>query len=77
MAAKAATSLKKTGRLLLIGMGGSHAVNRAVEPLYRACGIDALALPLSEQLGQPLPIAKQDDLPHLAIRRKRRGSAMV
>ncbi|OBY08192.1 aminotransferase [Rhizobium leguminosarum bv. trifolii] len=57
MAAKAATSLKKTGRLLLIGMGGSHAVNRAVEPLYRACGIDALALPLSEQLGQPLPIA--------------------
>ena len=57
MAAKAAASLKKTGRLLLIGMGGSHAVNRAVEPLYRALGIDAVALPLSEQLGQPLPIA--------------------
>ncbi|KZS53702.1 MULTISPECIES: SIS domain-containing protein [Rhizobium] len=56
MAARAAASLKKTGRLLLIGMGGSHAVNRAVEPLYRALGIDALALPLSEQLGQPLPI---------------------
>ncbi|MBB3161002.1 fructoselysine-6-P-deglycase FrlB-like protein [Rhizobium laguerreae] len=57
MAARAAASLKKTGRLLLIGMGGSHAVNRAVEPLYRALGIDAVALPLSEQLGQPLPIA--------------------
>ncbi|MBB2755368.1 UNVERIFIED_ORG: fructoselysine-6-P-deglycase FrlB-like protein [Rhizobium aethiopicum] len=57
MAARAAASLKKTGRLLLIGMGGSHAVNRAVEPLYRALGIDAIALPLSEQLGQPLPIA--------------------
>jgi len=57
MAAKAAASLKRTGRLLLIGMGGSHAVNRAVEPLYRAVGIDAIALPLSEQLGQPLPIA--------------------
>ncbi|WP_197486872.1 SIS domain-containing protein [Rhizobium bangladeshense] len=57
MAAKAAASLEKTGRLLLIGMGGSHAVNRAVEPLYRALGIDAVALPLSEQLGQPLPIA--------------------
>ncbi|MBY5345821.1 SIS domain-containing protein [Rhizobium leguminosarum] len=57
MAAQAAASLKKTGRLLLIGMGGSHAVNRAVEPLYRALDIDAVALPLSEQLGQPLPIA--------------------
>jgi fructoselysine-6-P-deglycase FrlB-like protein len=57
MAVRAAASLKKTGRLLLIGMGGSHAVNRAVEPLYRTLGIDAVALPLSEQLGQPLPIA--------------------
>ncbi|EJC77578.1 putative phosphosugar isomerase [Rhizobium leguminosarum bv. trifolii WSM2012] len=57
MAAKAAASLKQTGRLLLIGMGGSHAVNRAVEPLYRAHGIDAVALPLSEQLGQPLQVA--------------------
>ena len=37
-------------------MGGSHAVGRAVEPLYRGLGIDAVALPLSEQLGQPLPI---------------------
>ncbi|MGG6896999.1 SIS domain-containing protein [Rhizobium sp. BR 315] len=56
MATKAAASLKRTGRLLLIGMGGSHAVNRAVEPLYRAAGIDAIALPLSEQLGQPLSL---------------------
>ncbi|MDE1992137.1 MAG: SIS domain-containing protein [Rhizobiaceae bacterium] len=56
MAAKAAASLKRTGRLLLLGMGGSHAVNRAVEPLYRAAGIDAIALPLSEQLGQPLTL---------------------
>lgn len=56
MAGKAAASLGKTGRLLLLGMGGSHAVNRAVEPLYRALGIDAIAIPLSEQLGQPLPL---------------------
>lgn len=56
MAAKAAASLRRTGRLLLLGMGGSHAVNRAVEPLYRAAGIDAIALPLSEQLGQPLSL---------------------
>ncbi|WP_183864101.1 SIS domain-containing protein [Rhizobium sp. BK399] len=51
-----AASLKKTGRLLLLGMGGSHAVGRAVEPLYRVIGIDAIALPLSEQLGQPLTL---------------------
>ncbi|UWU23720.1 SIS domain-containing protein (plasmid) [Rhizobium sp. CB3060] len=56
MAAKAASSLKKTGKLMLLGMGGSHAVNRAVEPLYRALGIDAIAAPLSEQLGQPLSL---------------------
>jgi fructoselysine-6-P-deglycase FrlB-like protein len=42
MAAKAAASLRRTGKLLLLGMGGSHAVNRAVEPLYRAAGIDAI-----------------------------------
>lgn len=56
MAVRAAASLKKTGRLLLLGMGGSHAVNRGVEPIYRGLGIDAIAIPLSEQLGQPLPI---------------------
>lgn len=55
-AAALAASLKRTGRLLLLGMGGSHAVSRAVEPLYRAAGIDAIALPLSEQLGGPLPL---------------------
>ncbi len=56
-AAKVAASIRKTGRLVLLGMGASHAVARAVEPLYRAHGIDAIALPLSEQLGQPLPLA--------------------
>jgi fructoselysine-6-P-deglycase FrlB-like protein len=57
VAQQVAAAIGKTGRLLLLGMGGSHAVGRAVEPLYRALGIDALALPLSEQLGQPLPLA--------------------
>lgn len=56
LAREIAASLKATGKLLLLGMGGSHAVGRAVEPLYRAHGIDAITLPLSEQLGQPLPI---------------------
>ena len=41
----------------MLGMGASHAVGRAMEPHYRACGIDALALPVSEQLGAPLPLA--------------------
>ena len=57
LAATIAASLRRTKRLLLLGMGGSHAVNRTVEPFYRALGIDAFALPLSEQLGQPLSLA--------------------
>ncbi|TIP34989.1 MAG: aminotransferase, partial [Mesorhizobium sp.] len=36
VAARVATSIGKTGRLVLLGMGASHAVARAVEPLYRA-----------------------------------------
>lgn len=56
IAAEAAASIRKNGRLILLGMGASHAVARAVEPLYRAHGIDAIAMPLSEQLGQPLPL---------------------
>ncbi|WP_442199998.1 SIS domain-containing protein [Rhizobium sp. RAF56] len=55
-AATVAASVEVTGSILLLGMGGSHAVNRAVEPLYRAVGIEAIAVPLSEQLCQPLPI---------------------
>lgn len=57
IAAKVAASLKTTGRLLMLGMGGSHAVARAVEPYYRALGIDAVSLPVSEQLAAPLPLA--------------------
>lgn len=57
VAEKIAEALRATGRLLLLGMGGSHAVGRAVEPLYRELGIDAIAVPLSEQLGQPLQLS--------------------
>lgn len=52
-----AASLRRTGRLTMLGMGASHAVNRATEPLYRELGLDAQALPLSEQLGLGVPLA--------------------
>jgi fructoselysine-6-P-deglycase FrlB-like protein len=54
-AARIAESLNRTKRLLLIGMGGSHYVNRAVEPAYRAHGVDATAITASELLAAPLP----------------------
>ena len=54
-AATIAASIRRDNRLLLIGMGGSHWVNRAVEPLYRALGIDATAVVASELLEQPMP----------------------
>jgi len=56
VAARVAGSLRRTGRLVMLGMGASQAVNRAVEPLYRDLGIDALALAMSEQLGMGLPL---------------------
>lgn len=51
-----AASITRTGRLLMLGMGASHAVGRMVEPIYRRLGIEAIALPLSEQLYQPLAL---------------------
>ncbi|MDF0603304.1 aminotransferase [Psychromarinibacter sp. C21-152] len=56
MARRVADAVRERGRLLLLGMGASQGAGRAVEPLYRALGIDALALPLSEQLYAPLPV---------------------
>ena len=52
----AAASIRRTGRLAMLAMGASHSVNRMVEPLYRDLGIDAVALPVSEQLTSPLPL---------------------
>jgi fructoselysine-6-P-deglycase FrlB-like protein len=54
-AARIAASLRQTGRLLLIGMGASHFVNRAAEPVYRGLGIDATSVSASELLAAPLP----------------------
>ncbi|MDR7144753.1 aminotransferase [Rhizobium sp. BE258] len=54
LAQDVAARLKKSRKLLMLGMGASHAVGRAVEPLYRAMGVATFALPLSEQLGAPV-----------------------
>ncbi|HVJ41270.1 MAG TPA: hypothetical protein VM639_07230 [Dongiaceae bacterium] len=56
VAQKIAASLRRTGRLILLGMGGSQTVNRMAEPDYRAQGLKALAVSLSEQLYSPLPL---------------------
>jgi fructoselysine-6-P-deglycase FrlB-like protein len=55
MAARVADSIKRTGRLLMIGMGASHYANRIVEPLYRQAGIEALAATAADELTAPLP----------------------
>lgn len=57
LARAVATSVRQSGGLLLLGMGASHGLNRAVEPLFRNLGIDAVAIPLSEQLDHPLSTA--------------------
>lgn len=51
-----ASALRANNRLVLLGMGASHAVNRMVEPTYRALGIKAISLPLSEQLHTSLDL---------------------
>ncbi|HEV8390646.1 MAG TPA: hypothetical protein VGQ35_12435, partial [Dongiaceae bacterium] len=57
LAARMADALRLRRRAILLGMGGSHAVNRMVEVEYRALGIQALAISLSEQLYSPLDLS--------------------
>jgi fructoselysine-6-P-deglycase FrlB-like protein len=57
LAARIADALRLRRRVLLLGMGGSHAVNRMVEVEYRTLGIQALAASLSEQLYSPLDLS--------------------
>ncbi|MEZ5831046.1 MAG: hypothetical protein R3D05_07680 [Dongiaceae bacterium] len=56
LADRIAGALRSRKRLLLLGMGGSHAVNRMVEGEYRALGIQTLAISLSELLYSPLEL---------------------
>ncbi len=55
VAMRIAASARRSGRLLLLGMGGSHSVNRVAEPLYRKVGIDTDAVAVSEVLSAPFP----------------------
>jgi fructoselysine-6-P-deglycase FrlB-like protein len=57
VAAQIAEAAKKTGRMVLYGIGGSHYVDRMVEPLYREAGIECRAMSPSEALMAPLPEA--------------------
>jgi len=57
VARRIAASIRKSGRLVLLGMGGSHAVNRIAECVYRRLGIAAVSLPISEQLYSPLDLS--------------------
>jgi fructoselysine-6-P-deglycase FrlB-like protein len=55
MAKQIAESVLRTGRLCLLGMGGSHWVNRAAMFAYREIGIEVQAEVLSEVLFRRLP----------------------
>lgn len=55
LAQKIASSVKRTGKLCLLGMGGSHWVNRTAMFAYRALGIEVQAEVLSEVLFRRLP----------------------
>ncbi|HJR20335.1 MAG TPA: hypothetical protein VJ822_01845 [Dongiaceae bacterium] len=57
LAGRIADALRSRKRVVLLGMGGSHAVNRMVEVEYRVQGIRALAVTLSEQLYSPLDLS--------------------
>ena len=55
MASEIAGAVRSAGRLLLIGMGGSHWINRAACPYYVRAGIDATCHVASEYIRSPLP----------------------
>lgn len=57
LAGRIADALRLRRRVVLLAMGGSHAVNRMVEVEYRALGIQAVAVTLSEQLYSPLDLS--------------------
>ncbi|MGH6892828.1 MAG: SIS domain-containing protein, partial [Dongiaceae bacterium] len=57
LAAGIAAAMRERRHAILLGMGGSHAVNRMAEVEYRGRGIQAVAVSLSEQLYSPLDLS--------------------
>ena len=53
-AGEIAQAVRQRGRLLLLGMGGSHWINRAACPSYVAAGVDATCHVISEYMRAPL-----------------------
>lgn len=62
VASQIAESIRRTGKLALLGMGGSHWVNRAAMFAYRELGIEAQAEVLSEVILSPLPDRPRTEL---------------
>ena len=50
-----ARSLREAGRVALLGMGGSHWINRSAGGFYRQVGLDATEHVVSEYMRSPLP----------------------
>jgi fructoselysine-6-P-deglycase FrlB-like protein len=50
-----AAAIRDRGRLVCLGMGGSHWINRAACPHYATAGIDATCHVVSEYIRAPLP----------------------
>ena len=55
MATRVAGTIRDTGRLLLLGMGGSHWANRTAHFAYRRLGVDVQTEVISETLLAPPP----------------------
>ncbi len=55
VATQVADSIRRTGQVLLLGMGASHHANLVGTAALRALGIEAFAMPFSEALYVPLP----------------------
>ena len=60
VAARLAEAARKSGRLILLGMGGSHAVNRVAELLYREGRDRRDGAVVSEALHAPVPTARRN-----------------
>jgi fructoselysine-6-P-deglycase FrlB-like protein len=59
MAAEIAAAIRDFPRLVMVGMGGSHFINRIVEPLYRRAGIETSAHTATELIAMPLPAGRR------------------